>query len=401
MTQRALVTGGADGIGWAICKRLAAAGLRCAIADIDEAKAISRAEELGEGHLALAVDLRDVEQAHALPARAQAALGGLDIIINNAGIIDNAGVTIPEADGAKFDALVAVNLESVTAICRTGAEVIGPGGRIVNLASGAAFRPLPLRGPYSATKAAVVALTRALARAWPEGPFIAAVAPGYIRTPLVEDLIALGRMDPVAVERGIPAGRLGRPDDIAAAVAFLATADSAVLAGHVLSVDGGVLAAAGAGYDHQEDAEPGTEAALVIGQGELAQELEQALAGATRQGLGDDLTFPARGPVVVIPDATTTLADLLQLERRRAAAGASGPMLFLCTEARDVSPEISARNRAFGMFARTRALEVAPRRERINAAILPEGARAADLVRFLVSPDADYIQAQAFDLTEA
>lgn len=396
--KRALVTGGADGIGWAICQDLAQAGYLCAVADIDIDKARSRAQDLGLQHVAIEVDLSDVAQARELAARAHAVLGGLDLIVNNAGITDTAGKRIPEMDAGKFAAISAVNLASVMAICRAGAEVIGPQGRIINLASGASFRPLPLRGPYSATKAGVVELTRSLAQAWPQGPGISAVAPGYIRTPLVEALIENGRINPDAVARGIPRGRLGRPDDIAQAVTFLASPEGAIANGQCLSVDGGVLASAGATFDHTGDPQDGGDEVCVLGQGDLAEAVASALGTAPTTSLG-------RGPLVVVIDVTQDewndpLETLRRLDIDRGAA--SGPVLFICEEATDANAETRTLNRAVGMYARTRALEEAASGQRINAVIGRRGDHAlAGLAKFLMSERADYVQAQSIDLMAA
>ncbi|WP_010142346.1 SDR family NAD(P)-dependent oxidoreductase [Oceanicola sp. S124] len=238
--QVALVTGGASGIGRAICTRLAADGYRVALADIDSARAHAAAAELGAGHAAFSIDLTQAAQAQALPGKVCKALGGLDLVVNNAGMTDSSGrgiACLPEADFAR---LVQLNLVAVEKICQAALGLLAPGGRIVNLSSGAAYRPLALRGPYSATKAAVTALTAALdAEAAPRGLRVSAVAPGYTLTPLVEDLAAAGRVDLEAVAAGIPLGRIAQPRDIAAAVAFLGSAAGAALGGQTLVVDGG------------------------------------------------------------------------------------------------------------------------------------------------------------------
>ena len=241
--RRALVTGGANGIGWAACRELAKRGYRVALADIDGNAVRERAAELGEGHVALALDLTERGAASALPARAAAGLGGLDVIVNNAGVTDSSGRSLVDLPEAAFDRLVDLNLSAVEAICDASRTVLPAGSAIVNLASGASFKPLALRGPYSATKAGIAALTRASRDPFAAlGIGISAVAPGYTRTPLVDELHRTGRVDLDKVIAGIPLGRMATPEDIASVIAFMASPEGGVLAGETILVDGGGLA---------------------------------------------------------------------------------------------------------------------------------------------------------------
>ena len=112
--QTALVTGGANGIGWAICQALAARGYRVAIADLDLAAAQERAQTLGPDHLALGVDLTDANAASALPGQAAQALGRLDLVVNNAGMTDTTGKSIATLPEDRFDRLVALNTDVVS-----------------------------------------------------------------------------------------------------------------------------------------------------------------------------------------------------------------------------------------------------------------------------------------------
>ena len=227
--RRVLVTGGANGIGRAICLRLAADGYAVAVADIDAAEALRLSESMGPGHVALAVDLTDVKAAADLPAQAARALGGLDVVINNAGVTDSSGRMLVDLPQSAFDHLVAINLTAVEQVCKAAGEILAPGSSIVNLASGAAYRALALRGPYSATKAGIVALTSALAAEFePLGITVSAIAPGYTVTPLVEELERTGRVNLEVVAATIPLGRLARPDDIASAVAFAASVAASI-----------------------------------------------------------------------------------------------------------------------------------------------------------------------------
>lgn len=349
-----------------------------AIADIDAEAAEALARELGEGHVALATDLSDGRQAAALCSRASSLLGGLDIVVNNAGITDTSGETIAGMDAERIRRLVAVNLSSVETICRAAGGHLGPGGAIVNIASGAAFRPIALRGAYSASKAGVVALTGALAgeRA-AGGPRIAAIAPGFVRTALVERLISQGRLDVDTVVARIPLGRMIAPEEIADAVAFAVSPDGAALDGLCLGVDGGSLAAAGAGLppgDNPEDVRPAA-TALVVGNGALALRVAGKLGenvSVTRQDAARCDGSGPFGTIVVVWDAAARpVTDLLEEAGRIASMAVKSGTACASVQFHAVTGDAAnagtrAAAAALGMFARTLALELAPRGVRVN-----------------------------------
>ncbi len=248
MSRAVLVTGGAAGIGWAAARRFAAAGDRVMIADIDRAAAEARAATLGPAHGAIGADIAAPDTAHALVKACRARFGRLDVLVNNAGVIDSGGTMITDQPLEDFRRLLAVNLLGMErmsfaahAAMREQAPLESgmPRGVMVNLASGAAFRAIPLRNGYSASKAGVVAMTRAHGVAWARsGIRVNALAPGYIRTDLVAELIAKGRVDPMRVERRVPLGRMGTPEEMAACIHFLASASAEGIAGSVLIADG-------------------------------------------------------------------------------------------------------------------------------------------------------------------
>lgn len=393
----ALVTGGAGGIGWAICQRLARAGYRVVIADLNADAARRRAATLGPDHGAIGVDLTDAEAARDLVPQAMRAFGALQLVVNNAGMTDTGGHALTGMPDAAFGRIVALNLTAVQEICAQAQQLLRPGGVVINIASGAAWRPLPLRGPYSATKAALVALTEGLAPDFSaRGLRIGGVAPGYTLTPLVEDLSRAGRLDLDAVAATIPLGRLALPQDIADAVAFMASGSGAPLAGQTLIVDGGnSQGTASASAMPPRGALEGPGALAWLGLTTAASDI----TATTLQGLG------AIRPLGAVIDTTAfdgaPLADILTRARDTAQACATHParcrdftLIFVAPPG--VTPAGKAGQAAQAMLARTLALEWAGAGMRVNA-IEWHGGAQADLValcRFLAGAEAGYITGQ-------
>ena len=239
---RALVTGGARGIGRAVADRLAADGARVAVVDVDLATGSPPS-----GHVEMAADVADpVALAAAVDAAADA-LGGLSILVNNAGF--GTAKAIDRYDDAEWARLVGVNLTGVwhgiraatphlRAAAAAATGVAAPS--IVNIAGTAASRPTRGEGPYAAAKAGVVALTRTAALELAPQVRVNAVSPGYIATRLTRAVVENERLRARIVGR-IPLERIGRVEDVAGVVAFLCSADAAYLTGQDLVVDGGSL----------------------------------------------------------------------------------------------------------------------------------------------------------------
>ena len=403
LEQCALVTGGAHGIGQAICQRLAKDGLRIAIADIDFDAAQDLATKLGPDHVALAVDLTDAEAAASLPTRAADALGVLNIIVNNAGVTDSSGQSLVALPKEAFDRLVALNLTAVERICAAAATLLQPGARIVNLASGASYLPLALRGPYSATKAGIVALTEGLAdELSSRGICVSAVAPGYTRTPLVEELHRAGRVDLDKVAAGIPLRRLAMPEDIANAVAFAASAEGKVVTSQTLLVDGGFLAGtAPKGVSPARGTAPDGKIAVLASFDPASIGLEgDGIFHTDRAGLEEAGPLAAVIDVEALADGASP-AELLARTRSTVLACAALPnrspdfaLLFASPEGAGAGEKAAVAART--MLARTVALEWAHSGLRVNAVIW-KGSRHKELgglCRFLVGTDATYITGQ-------
>jgi NAD(P)-dependent dehydrogenase (short-subunit alcohol dehydrogenase family) len=244
--NRAVVTGGASGIGRATCRRFAAEGARVAVCDVDVEGAKAVAAEIGG--LAYSVDVREAEMVQTAVDAAVAELGGLDIIFNNAGV--GSMSPLHDYDVKEFDRVVSINLHGVWHGIRAAApHLIANGrGRIINTSSISGLRPSAGEGPYAASKLGVVALTATAALEYAEhGITVNAVAPGMVRSALTVPLLSMPGWEDKQVAR-TPLGRIGEPEDIADVVAFLASDMGRFVTGQVLTIDGG-MTLHGAGVD--------------------------------------------------------------------------------------------------------------------------------------------------------
>ncbi len=245
--QVALVTGAARGIGRAAAQALAAAGADLALADIEPEGLARTAREIaaqGRRTHAITLDVRDADAVRRMLRDSVAALGRLDVLVNNAGGTFNAAFTQVSDKG--YRTLLDLNLTSVWAASQEAARVWierGCGGRIVNVSSTEALKACPGYAAYSAAKAAVVNLTKTLAaELGPHGIRVNAIAPDYVH--LEADIAGADAPDEAAIAPRIPLGRYGEPADVAGPILFFASDLSAWVTGQTLVVDGGALVAA-------------------------------------------------------------------------------------------------------------------------------------------------------------
>ncbi len=239
----AVVTGGARGIGRAICETLAKRGADIVIGDLQIELAEGTARELasatGRKAIATQVNVASLESANALVAKAMEAFGRVDILVNNAGVTrDKLVMRMEEAD---WDLVIDVNLKGTFNCSKAAFRPMMKQryGRIVNISSVSGQAGQVGQANYSASKAGIIGLTKALAREFAARNItVNAVAPGFVPTALTQDL-------PAELKEGMlkltPLGRMGTPEEIAYAVAFLASDEAGYITGQVLAVDGGMF----------------------------------------------------------------------------------------------------------------------------------------------------------------
>ncbi len=236
--KTALVTGASGGIGGAIAKALHGAGATVALSGTRVEPLESLATELGERAHVLPCNLSDSDAVEALPKQAIEAMGGLGILVNNAGITrDNLFMRMKDED---WDAVININLTSTMRLCR---GVMRPmmkarWGRIINISSIVATTGNPGQANYTAAKAGMIAMGKSIAQeVASRGITVNAVAPGFIATPMTD---ALNDDQKDVINNQIPAGRMGTPEEIAAAVLYLASEEAGYVTGATLHVNGGM-----------------------------------------------------------------------------------------------------------------------------------------------------------------
>ena len=234
--KTALVTGAAGGIGAAIVRHFRAAGVRVAVAD----RAVAGID--AEAHLP--GNLLEAAYADGLPRAAFQALGGLDIVVNNAGVITRGDVT--STTDADWDLSVGVNVQAPFRVCRAAIPIMAArgGGAIVNVASCWGIRPGPNHAVYCMTKAAIASLTQCMGMDHAHQNIrVNAVCPNEVNTPMLRSGFVKRGFDPDTAVAGlgktVPLGRIAEPEDIAEVVVFLASDAARYMCGSLVEVNGG------------------------------------------------------------------------------------------------------------------------------------------------------------------
>ncbi len=238
----ALVTGGAAGIGHAISSQLAKQGYVVLVhyhsSAIQAQSLVQSIQTQGGQALSLQADLTNLAQVEAMMKRIQDEVGQLDVLVNNAGITQDA--LLLRMDEKQFDQVIATNLKAVWLLSKLALKFIlkSPQGRIISISSFSGLYGLPGQTNYAAAKAGVIGFTKSLAHEIASRQVtVNAVAPGYIETNMTE------KLDPLVKDQAlkmIPLKRYGSPQDVAYLVAFLASIEAGYITGQTLSVDGGM-----------------------------------------------------------------------------------------------------------------------------------------------------------------
>ena len=235
----ALVTGGTRGIGRAIAGTLATCGARVAVVGRDQARSDAAAQEIGNGAQGFACDISDVPQVTALIESVEKAFGSLDILVNNAGLTrDNILLRLKDDD---WDAVINANLRGAFATIRaaTRGMMKRRWGRIINISSVVGLIGNKGQANYAASKAGLIGLTKSVAKEFASRNILAnVIAPGFIETDMTAAMTPEAR---ATMSGQIPLERLGSPQDVANAVAFLASEHAAYITGQIIHPNGGEI----------------------------------------------------------------------------------------------------------------------------------------------------------------
>lgn len=237
--KTAIVTGSTRGIGRAVAQALADSGARVAVVGRDRERASQVASEIGHNAAGFACDVTDTAQIATLIADVEKEFGGIDILVNNAGVTrDNLVMRLKDED---WDAVMNANLRGAFAAIRAVSRGMMKkrNGRIINMASVVGLMGNKGQANYAASKAGLIALTKSVAKELgSRGILVNAIAPGFVETEMTDAMTPEAR---AALNGLIPLERLGKPEDIASTVVFLASDKASYITGQVIVVDGGMV----------------------------------------------------------------------------------------------------------------------------------------------------------------
>lgn len=237
--KRALVTGATGGIGGAIAKALAAQGATLALSGTKEDKLKAFAAEIGGTHKTITCNLGEAAQIENLLKETEAQLGGIDILVCNAGITrDNLAMRMKDDE---WNDVIRINLEATFRLNRgvLRGMMKNRWGRIINITSVVGTMGNPGQANYCAAKAGIQGMSKSLAQeVASRGITVNCIAPGFIKTPMTD---ALNEQQSERITQNIPAGRFGLPEDVAAGAVFLASDEASYLTGQTLHINGGLL----------------------------------------------------------------------------------------------------------------------------------------------------------------
>jgi len=235
--QAVLVTGGCSGLGLAMAETFLRAGARVAVFDRTIPDGFAKAHP---EFLLIAGDVTDPESVREGFGKAQISLGRLDAVIANAGVSQNKPTL--DLDFAEWRRVMSINLDGAFLTCHEAGRLMAAsgGGSIILTASMYGVVAAPERLGYCVSKSGTVMMTKALAIEWAQlGIRVNAIAPGYVRTPFVEELVEQGRLDLAKLEKRTPMGRLITPEEVADAACFLISHSARAITGQLIGIDGG------------------------------------------------------------------------------------------------------------------------------------------------------------------
>ncbi|TCN27040.1 SDR family oxidoreductase [Sinorhizobium americanum] len=296
-----IITGAAGGIGRALVDAFAEHGDTVVAVDLPGSGVLELVRGLGAGHLGLEFDVSREDDTLALYDRIEARFAQIGVLINNAGVGPSMAATIDTGVDV-FRHALGVNLIGPFAMAGEAARRMHRGAVILNVASLAGVLGNPRRNAYAVSKAGLISITKTLAfELAPRGIRVMAVAPGYVRTPMVSQLERAGKADLAAIRQRVPMGRMARPDEIARVVRFLASPQADFINGSLLTVDGGWMS-----FNQPGDAHPpvyGTPEAELSPPADYSGERIVLVTGGAN-GIGPAVVrrFAANGDILVIAD---------------------------------------------------------------------------------------------------